>query len=148
VFNTSENTAYPFGCLGTLIAHIETAVTSTPRSFSSELPISHSSSSLCLCPSSQVHHQCFPLLNFMPLMIAQFSNKPRALCKASREPTAPSSLVLLANLLRMHSTFVSGSLIKMLNSRLALELNFGEQNVIQSFGEDGKYWHVGSILFN
>ncbi|KAK4824371.1 hypothetical protein QYF61_014031 [Mycteria americana] len=58
------------------------------------------------------------LLNFIPLIIAQCSNLSRSLCKAScpsRESTAPPCLVSSANLLMVHSTPASRSLINILN---------------------------------
>lgn len=90
---------------------------STPRSLSAELLSSHPSPSLYLCLT--LHHprcrtQYLPLLNFIPLVITQRSNLSESLCKAS-SLSGESTTSLILDLLRMHSTAASRSLIDMLN---------------------------------
>lgn len=96
-------------------------LSSMARSLSAELLSSHLSSSLYLHPAlfqprCRTHH--FPLLNSMLLLIIQCSNLSRSLCKTScacMESKVPPGLVSYAKFLRMHSTPVSRSLIKMSN---------------------------------
>lgn len=85
-------------------------LTSTPKSLSTGLFASHLSPRLYLCPTL-LHPKCriwhLALLNFMPSPTVQCSNLPQSLCNLPqpfREMTAPSSSVLPAKLLRMHST--------------------------------------------
>lgn len=95
-------------------------LTRNPRFWSAELLSSHSFPSKYLCLAI-LHPRCskqhFPLLIFMTLMIAQYSNMFRSYCKVShpsRESTTPPNLVS-ANFLMGHSTPASKSLMKMLN---------------------------------
>lgn len=132
----------PFGCQGSLLIHVDPAVRQQPLApfhclLSSPVPTStqespkatvragllpsHSSPNLFLClalPCPRCRIRRLDFFNSMPLMIAQLSNLCRSLCKASypwRESAAPPCLVLTANLLRVHSTPTSRSLIETLN---------------------------------
>lgn len=75
---------------------------------------------LCFCPAllcvtCRIQHLDF--LNFIPLIISQWFNLSRFLCRASRplrESTTPSSLISSANLLTVHSTPASKWLINIL----------------------------------
>ena len=74
------------GCLSTLLTHVQFAVAQDPQSLSVALPSSIPSRIQCVCPGL-----CLPrfrirhlfLLCFMQLVLAQFSNLPTYLCKAS-----------------------------------------------------------------
>lgn len=101
-----------------LLAHVKPAITSTSNYLSARLLSSHSSLSLVLSPvllnpKCRIQHL---FLNFTPLLNpSPPSNLDYFITHPSRESTAFHSLVLSANLLRVHSNSASRSLKKMLN---------------------------------
>jgi len=105
--------------------------TSLPRLLPAGLLFSQSWLSLYWQPVL-LHPRCstlhLPLLNFMLLMVAQCPNLYRPLCKAaclSRGSTAPLSLILSANLLRMYSTPASRLLVEMINRIISITEHWG-----------------------
>ena len=118
LFNAHQDAVYPLSYQGTLLAHVEPAVTSTTSHFLLRCsPITHLPHLTLPHPRWRTCH--FTLMNFMPLMIAQWSNLSRSsLCKASclsSELKVPPSLMSPVGLLRIHPNPVLISLIKMLN---------------------------------
>lgn len=111
----------PCWCQGMPLAHVKPAITSTSNYLSARLLSSHSSLSLVLSPvllnpKCRIQHL---FLNFKPLLNpsppSNLDPSGRPLSHPSRESTAFHSLVLSANLLRVHSNSASRSLKKMLN---------------------------------
>lgn len=105
----------------TLLTHTEMLLTSTHRSLSAGLFSRKFSSSLYLCPTL-LHPRCriwhLGLSKFIPLTTAKSTNLSSCHCKAScpsRETTAPLTLASSENLLKVHSTPSSRSLINRSN---------------------------------
>lgn len=112
---THVKSSFPFSCHGMLLAHAE-----SPGPF-----LLSCSTATCLhlklC-SALLHPRCrirnFPSLNFMLLMIVRSFSIFRSICKAScldRESKSSPCFVSSVNLLRMHSTSASWTLIKTLS---------------------------------
>lgn len=74
------------------------------------------------------------LLNSTWLLIAQPSNLARSLSKASKELTAPPSVVLAANLLSASSSLVSKSLMK------------AKYHFYIPEGQEGGPWEIQTIV--
>ena len=86
VLNAPQGTVVLPGCLGTLLTHAQFAVDQDPQSLSVGLLSSVPSPSQCVCPGLHLpRFRIRPLflLCFMQLVLAQFSNLPTYLCKAS-----------------------------------------------------------------
>lgn len=113
----------PPGCWGTADSYS----TRTPSSLSTGLLSS------LLFPTMSIHPglscpRCnlAPLLNFIPLVIAQPFDLSRSLCRASLpsgEPTAPHNFLLLANILSIPSSPVSKLFMKMWRKSLGPKLD-------------------------
>ncbi|KAK4815290.1 hypothetical protein QYF61_026195 [Mycteria americana] len=117
-----QDTVGFLGCKCILPGHVELFIHHLPQSFSSGLLSIHSPPSLYLClalPQPMCRTLHLALLKLMRFTWAHLSSLSRSLWMAplpSSMSTAPHSLVLYANLLRVHSIPLSMWLTKMLNS--------------------------------
>lgn len=107
-------TQYPgWGCISTKCSPFWPESPSPCRLSYSQPLVSHRASSTA---SSQVQNMAFILLSFIPWLIALCSKVSRSPCQTSypwKESSAPPTLVQPTNLLRVHLTPASKSLMEM-----------------------------------